>query len=197
MDVSALSESKLRAHLKVLEPWHVPTNDRTHYAAVAAVLRYASEPEVLLIRRTEAPGDPWSGQMAFPGGRREVEDPDLVSTAVRETEEEVGVDLSRSAELLGRLDDVQATAQARRLDLVIVPHVFVLHEPVTLQLSGTEVDEALWAPLGPMLSGETATTRPWEHAGHRLDLPGYQVGEHIVWGLTYRMLQLLFDAGRG
>ncbi len=78
-----------------------------------------------------------------------------------------------------------------------MPHVFVLLEPVTLRLSSSEVEEALWAPLGPMLRGETATTRPWEHAGQHLDLPGYQVGPHIVWGLTYRMLQLLFDLARG
>jgi 8-oxo-dGTP pyrophosphatase MutT (NUDIX family) len=192
-----LSETNLRARLAVLQPWHVPADERTRYAAVAAVLRYGSEPEVLLIRRTEAPGDPWSGQMAFPGGRREAGDPDLVATAIRETEEEVGVDLSRGAELLGRLDDVQATARARRLNMVIVPHVFVLREPVTLRLSSSEVDEALWAPLGPMLRGETATTRAWEYAGHRLNLPGYQVGPHIVWGLTYRMVQLLFDVARG
>jgi len=192
-----LSEANLRARLERLEPWHVPAGDQTRYASVAAVLRYASEPEVLLIRRTEAPGDPWSGQMAFPGGRQEPEDPNLVATALRETEEEVGIDLNRSAELLGRLDDVQATARARRLDLVIVPHVFVLREPVVLRLSSSEVDEALWAPLGPMLGGQAATTRPWEHEGHRLDLPGYRVGRHIVWGLTYRMLQLLFDAARG
>ncbi len=192
-----LSETSLRARMKGHKPWLVPASDRTRYAAVAAVLRYGTEPEILLIRRTETPGDPWSGQMAFPGGRQEAGDPDLVATALRETKEEVGVDLGRSAELLGRLDDVQATARARRLDLVIVPHVFVLLEPVTLQLSSSEVDEALWAPLGPMVRGETATTRPWEHAGQRLDLPGYQVGPHIVWGLTYRMLQLLFDLARG
>ncbi|MBW2454488.1 MAG: CoA pyrophosphatase [Deltaproteobacteria bacterium] len=191
------SQDNLRSRLKARVPWRVPTGERTRYAATAAVLRYRQEPEILLIRRTEMPEDPWSGQMAFPGGRRDGGDADLVATAIRETQEEVGIDLSAAAELLGRLDDVQATARARRLDLVIVPHVFALHAPVTLRPSTSEVDEALWAPLPPMVAGQTATTQRWEHAGQQLELPGYQVGPHVVWGLTYRQLQLLFEVVRG
>jgi 8-oxo-dGTP pyrophosphatase MutT (NUDIX family) len=186
------SPDKLRERLEGREPWLVPAGERTRYAATAAILRYREEPEILFIRRTEMPEDPWSGQMAFPGGRQDVDDTDLVATAIRETREEVGIDLSATAELLGRLDDVQATARARRLDLVIVPHVFSLREPVTLRPSQDEVDEALWTPLRPMVRGQTATTQHWEHAGQQLDLPGYQVGPHVVWGLTYRQLQLLF-----
>ncbi len=186
------SPDNLRAQLKAREPWLASVGESTRYAATAAVLRYVPEPEILFIRRTEMPEDPWSGQMAFPGGRQDPEDADLVATAIRETHEEVGIDLSAAGELLGRLDDVQATAQARRIDLVIVPQVFALREPVTLHPSSSEVDEALWAPLRPMVRGQTDTTQHWEHAGQQLDLPGYQVGPHVVWGLTFRQLQLLF-----
>src|SRR6478752_6570976 len=71
------------------------------WAAVAAVL-VPSPDAVLLIRRAERAGDPWSGHMALPGGRREPEDADLVETARRETFEEVGLQLARS-DLLGGL----------------------------------------------------------------------------------------------
>ena len=81
-------------------------------AAVATILREGLEgPEVLLIRRAENPRDPWSGHMAFPGGREAPEDRDLLATAVRETHEEVGLDLQRSAHLLGRLDALPAVAR--------------------------------------------------------------------------------------
>ncbi len=134
--------------------------------------------------------------MAFPGGRRDDSDRDLLHTATRETEEEVGVDLSSDADFFGRLDDVQAISRARPMDLVIVPHVFVLHRDVALAPDAGEVAEALWAPIRPMVEGKIDTTRRYDRAGVKLELPGYRVGSHVVWGLTYRMLQLLFDLAR-
>jgi 8-oxo-dGTP pyrophosphatase MutT (NUDIX family) len=190
----ALSEENLRERLAVRRPRLVALSERTTYASVAAILRYqAAEPDVLLIRRTDKPEDPWAGHMAFPGGRHEAGDGDLVATAVRETREEVGVDLGHGARLLGRLDDVQAISHARLMDMVVVPHVFVVTQPVDLRLERSEVADALWTPLGPMLRGEVDTSRPYVHDGTRLELPGYRVGTEIVWGLTYRMLQLLFE----
>lgn len=165
----------------------------TRHAAVAAVVRYVREPEVLLIRRTEHPGDPWSGHMAFPGGRHEQGDPDLRATAVRETREEVGVDLAAHAEPLGQLDEFQALGRGAPVDLAIVPFVFALHTEVALA-PNDEVAEAMWAPLGPMLRGEVAAVRPYVWHGKEVALPAFRVGEHLVWGLTYRMLETLFEA---
>jgi 8-oxo-dGTP pyrophosphatase MutT (NUDIX family) len=190
-----LSEKHVRDRLRALEPRRLPTAATTSHAAVATVLRWGGgEPEVLLIKRSERPFDPWSGHMAFPGGRQSPGDADLVATAVRETFEEVGVDLNARGELLGRLHDVQAIARARPTDLVIVPQVFRIEGPVQLMPEPGEVEEALWAPLSPMRRGETLTTVTYEHQGRRFDLPGYQVGRHVVWGLTFRMIETLFEA---
>lgn len=161
------------------------------HAAVACILRNPEALEVLLIRRTEVPGDPWSGHMAFPGGRMEPGDPDLLATAVRETREEVGIDLETSAELLGHLDDLQAMAKGQPVDLIIRPFVFWLDHP-SLLTPNDEVAEALWSPLDPLVQGKADTTRPYPFRGQTLDLPAYAVGPHIVWGLTYRMLRSLF-----
>ncbi len=193
-----LSEPNLRARLAAHEPRRRPVTAATPFAAVAAIVRYprAHEPEVLLIRRTAKPTDPWSGHMAFPGGRQEPADPDLIATAIRETREEVGFDLRETGEHLGRLDDVQAISRARPMDLIIVPHVFLLRAPVTLSLQPSEVADAVWAPLAPMLAGEVDAVRRYERDGQAMDLPGYRVGEHIVWGLTYRMLELLFEVAQ-
>lgn len=168
-------------------------------AAVAAVVR-APEPraeaEVLFIRRAEHPHDPWSGHMAFPGGRHDRTDPDLLSTAKRETLEEVGLDLDRQARLIGRLDDLPAVARGRPVGLVITPFVFETADDPPL-VPNYEVAEVLWAPLGPLVRGEAATTRPYELEGQRYDLPAYDVRGRVVWGLTYQMLQSFFQALRG
>jgi 8-oxo-dGTP pyrophosphatase MutT (NUDIX family) len=194
---ATLTEANLRARLGAHTPKEQPKTAATGLASVAAVLRYPAHdaPEVLLIRRPDKASDPWSGHMAFPGGRKDTADRDLVRTAMRETLEEVGVELGAS-ELVGRLDDVQAISGGRPMDLIIVPHVFVLSRDVSLRLEPEEVAQALWAPLLPMLRGERDTVRPYVHEGKRMELPGYQVEGHIVWGLTYRMLELLFEALR-
>lgn len=161
-------------------------------AAVAAILRgTAGEAEILLIRRAEHPRDPWSGHMAFPGGRRDEADPSLLATAIRETREEVGLDLEARGELVARLPDLPAVARGRRLGLTIAPFVFVLRGEVSLGLND-EVAEALWAPLGALGRGEGAGTLvyPWE--GVPIELPCLHVEGRVVWGLTYQMLQSLF-----
>lgn len=166
-------------------------------AAVAAILRAPASPgadaEVLLVRRAEHPGDPWSGHMAFPGGRRDPEDATLLDTALRETREEIGLDLAEHGALLARLPDVPAMARGRRIGMVIAPFVFTLRAAPELVLND-ELVEAVWAPLGPLARGELDATHPYEHEGRRLDLPCYRVGERVVWGLTHRMLVLLFEA---
>lgn len=173
-----------------------PSPSPSPRAAVAAILRSRHEgPEILLIRRAERAGDPWSGQMAFPGGRASIGDPDLVSTAIRETHEEVGLDLRERSELLGRLDDLPAIARAKPTGLVIAPFVFGLRQEGSLALNH-EVAEALWTPLEPLVSGAAATTFPYRFESQTLSLPALQVGPHVVWGLTYQMLRMLFEAIR-
>ncbi|MEB2314089.1 MAG: CoA pyrophosphatase [Sorangiineae bacterium] len=165
-------------------------------AAVAAVVRdRPSGAEVLLIRRAARDGDPWSGHMAFPGGRAEPADHDLQATARRETREEVGLDLGRFARSIGRLDDVPAIARGRRVGLTISPFVFALLEEPPL-VHNEEVEELLWAPLDPLLSGAAATSIKYAFEGHELTLPALDVRGRVVWGLTYRMLESLFEALR-
>lgn len=167
----------------------------TARAAVAAILRDAGAgAEVLLIRRAERRGDPWSGHMAFPGGRRDATDSNLHATAVRETREEVGIDLDADGALLGRLPDLEAIARARRTGLVITPFVFALARDVPLAFDAEEVAGAFWVPLSPLARGEGAGTVTWQGEGGALDLPCWRVQGQVVWGLTYRMIQSLFEA---
>ena len=170
------------------------------FAAVAAVLRERNgEAEVLLIRRAEHPSDPWSGHMAFPGGRSDPADPDLLETAVRETYEEVGLTLSRDAHLVGRLDDLPAFARGERVGLVIAVFVFGVTSDPSLVPNLAEVKETLWAKASALASGASDTTHPYRYGGRDISLPAYDVEGRIVWGLTHRMLGALFEVldGRG
>jgi 8-oxo-dGTP pyrophosphatase MutT (NUDIX family) len=173
-------------------------------AAVAIVLRpgprAGDDAELLLIRRAEHPDDPWSGHMAFPGGRRDEEDASLEATAVREAAEEVGVDLAAHGRRVARLDDVPAIARGKRTGLTIAPFVFAYgaeaaYAPLAPKVD--EVAEALWVPVGPLARGDGAGTHVWSEHGRTLELPCLHVGDRVVWGLTYMMLQTLFDALRG
>jgi 8-oxo-dGTP pyrophosphatase MutT (NUDIX family) len=164
------------------------------YAAVAAVLRDTPAGiEVLLIRRAEHPGDPWSGHMALPGGRKDPGDPDLLHTAMRETFEELGLALTK-AQLVGSLDDLEAVARGRRVGMVIRPFVFHWDAAEAPSLRPNhEVAEALWAPLLPIHRGDCDTTRPYKMGGQTYKLPGWDVGGRVVWGLTHRILSDLLD----
>lgn len=159
-------------------------------AAVALVLAPSSAGEarlsLLLVRRSEREGDPWSGHMALPGGHEHPEDADLLHTARRETLEEVGVDLG-GAELLGRLDDV---SPMRSSDMAVRPYVFWATEQPGVTLS-SEVAEVLWVPLDALASDELRTTREVEVRGATLRVPAYVIDERVVWGMTYHLLERL------
>jgi 8-oxo-dGTP pyrophosphatase MutT (NUDIX family) len=156
-------------------------------AAVALVLRDGSHGiEVLFIRRSEHPQDPWSGQMAFPGGRAEAGDADLRATAVRETREEIGVDLATAAESLGSLDEVSAMARLRPMNLTITPFVFRLRDPFEPVLSD-EVRSVHWLPLGELLGTARRSTMDYAHQGESMQFPCLRIDEVVIWGLTYRM----------
>ncbi|HEY2945900.1 MAG TPA: CoA pyrophosphatase [Vicinamibacteria bacterium] len=160
-------------------------------AAVALVLRAGpAGVELLFIRRADHPDDPWSGQMAFPGGRSEPGDADLRATAVRETEEEIGVDLSREAEYLGALDEVRAMARLRPMDLAIAPFVFRLRGEVALR-PNHEVRSLHWIPLDELVREDRRSMMDYAYQGSTLQFPCLRVEDVVIWGLTYRMFMSL------
>lgn len=157
----------------------------TREAAVAVVMvgSEASTPDVLLIKRAERPDDPWSGQMAFPGGRREPDDVDLLATVRRETREETGIAL-RHDDLLGELNDFRPVGRGLPR-LIVRPFVFLLETRPEVVVN-EEVDLHLWvrfAELPAMAAFETVTVQ-----GVELGVTAYRICGHVVWGLTERIL---------
>ncbi len=166
--------------------------DTTH-AAVSLVLRQGRDLELLLIRRAEAEGDPWSGQMALPGGRRDPADPSLLHTAIRETEEEVSLSLQRHGTSIGRLQPT-APATTRLPPITIFPFVFEVPMGTEAHASSREVDEVLWVPLGILQNPESSSTVEIHYGENQSRIfPCWRLGERVIWGLTYRILTGLFD----
>jgi 8-oxo-dGTP pyrophosphatase MutT (NUDIX family) len=159
------------------------------HAAVAAVLRCVDdEPELLFIKRAERAGDPWSGHMAFPGGRVDVRDVTLEDTAVRETMEELALDLT-AGRLLGRLDDL-APRSVNLPPIVIRPFVAVV--PSDVQFTpNDEVAATFWVPIAALRHDDARAEHVMTINGGRARFPGFRVHDHIVWGLTERIVSQL------
>jgi 8-oxo-dGTP pyrophosphatase MutT (NUDIX family) len=160
-------------------------------AAVAAVLRQRkTDLELLFILRAKHPRDPWSGQMAWPGGRVDDGDAGPLAAALRETHEELALDLERDAELLGTLSEVRTHLRRGPGPLSVAPFVFELKgEPVLVPNS--EVQEALWVPLPFLLDRGNRGRFVWMGRGVPLLMPCYRLEGRVIWGLTLRMLDEL------
>ncbi len=183
-----------------------PIGPSTRQAAVAMILRERDRAgvrvtDLLFIRRAEKSGDPWSGHMAFPGGHIESSDASLLAAAVRETCEEIGLDLATSASHIGTLDHQHAQPRGRPLNMVIAPYVFRLRDEgnvaarVTEFRPNHEVAEVVWTPLAPIAKGDNHAEEDRIVNGSPVRFSGYRInGGHFVWGLTYRVMQSFFEA---
>lgn len=162
-------------------------------AAVSIVLRMkAGSTEILFIVRALRDGDPWSGQIAFPGGHSEPQDGSMRETAERETIEETGIDLKKVASYLGEIEPINATPRKTGKELKVYPFVYLLDDPDPLIDLNCEVSDIIWGSFGDMYRGDSQTEHIFELDGKEQYFPGYDLGLHIVWGLTYRMIHILF-----
>ena len=183
-----------RPKLRDYRPVEIPFETGMIAAAVAVILHDGDAGaglEALFIHRAVRVGDTWSGQIAFPGGRREPTDPDLLTTAIRETLEEIGVDLS-SAERLGVLDDLYPRTPVLP-PVMVRPFVFALTEQPTIVIS-PEVQAAFWVPFdalqAPGVRGEITVDHP---GMPRRVLPAYTLGNRTIWGMSERILTPLIS----
>lgn len=177
------------------DPVRHPIGEKTRQAAVAAILRQIDgHTQALFILRATKDSDPWSGQMAFPGGHIETFDASSKDAAIRETQEEIGLDLNAHGRYLGSLDDVKANPRRRAIDMVVTPHVFVLENHNVSFSPNYEVADVLWGSLNDMYHGRNVTETQFTLQEDIQTFPGYDVDGQVVWGLTLRMLDFMFTA---
>lgn len=168
--------------------------DGVPQAAVAAILTPSLE--VLFIQRAHRDGDPWSGHVSFPGGRRDPGDATLLDAAIRETREEIGLELT-PAQLVGELDDV-GTRGGHLPALLVRPFVFAVPDvPVTR--ANHEVRSVHFLALAELLGGVGRGRMDWTWQGHPIVLPRVDFDGVRLWGLTLGIVDDLLHRidGRG
>ncbi len=160
-----------------------------HRSAVAMILReQPTGTEILMIKRAEREGDPWSGHMAFPGGRMEPADRHGLDVARRETHEEIGLELGESDPCIARLSDIMAhPILLRRRPMVVTPYLFRLEREVEFT-PNYEVAEVIWVPLAFLLDRENRETMQWKRDKVPIPMPCYYYRGRCIWGLSLRML---------
>ena len=195
--VQDFSKERIKASLEMRPPDLFWWRRWAKRAATAALL--SADPNVtggegthvLLMKRTERPGDPWSGDMSFPGGRMDPEDKIIYTTVLREYEEEVGFDLTAGAEYLGRLPDTQARPMRwNRRPFVVATFVFWQTAIPNFKPDPTEVADLVWLPLDFIADRANRQTMIWNRReiNMEVELPCYWYGEYRLWGLTLRMI---------
>jgi 8-oxo-dGTP pyrophosphatase MutT (NUDIX family) len=152
--------------------------------AAVAVIIDSSKSSILLIRRTERISDPWSGQIAFPGGHRAPNDNSFLETAIREVKEEVGISLD-SHEALGALPVVYARNRRVR----VAPFVFQLSKSVKLY-PNLEVADTLWAPISELTNSSVIESEVLS-GEEKLKVDSYIYKGNVIWGLTFRIITIL------
>lgn len=176
--LQALADHPVRSHAWA---W------RWRRAAVAAVFRPAGdELELLLVRRAAHHGDPWSGNMAMPGGKAHPEDADIAATARREAHEEVGLELG---EPLGFLSDQLAADPRTGRPMALTPVLFLAAPDAPAVPDEAEIVEALWIPLRELADPAHRFHR-WRWLGPLpTRWPERRLRGRVVWGLTLRVVE--------
>ena len=184
----------LRRALKDRPLARLPRDASLSEAAVLLALRPTDPLELLVIERAEKEGDPWSGHMALPGGRRQAEDGSLLATALRETREETGLVVHPEA-VLGELEEVRPGSR-RRFSIMVSPWVAVVDPDATITPAPAEVEAALWVPLPHLASEDAVDELLIELEGESRSFPALSYQEYVIWGLTHRIIEDFMGVAR-
>ena len=148
---------------------------------LAPIFVAAGEVSLLFTQRTMNLKD-HQGQISFPGGVKDRADPDLQATALRETEEEIGL-IPAEAEVLGTLDPV-ATVTGYWVN----PFVALIPYPYGFRLNRHEVSRLLIFPLAAFCVPERWSTGPYQYKDRTVQVCCWKYQETVIWGATARML---------
>ncbi|MBX9912728.1 MAG: CoA pyrophosphatase [Pseudomonadaceae bacterium] len=173
-------------------PLTLPVAGRLPQAAVLLPITRSAEPGLVLTLRASGMST-HSGEVAFPGGRRDPEDVDLIATALREAQEEIGL-LSNSVEVLGPLSTLVS-----RHGIEVTPYVGLVPDSVDYQANDAEIASVFTVPLSFFRDDPREMTHRIDYLGKSWYVPSYRYGEYQIWGLTaimvVELVNLLYDAG--
>jgi 8-oxo-dGTP pyrophosphatase MutT (NUDIX family) len=166
------------------QPEHPTSDSKKPRGAVAVLFKEeTNDLWLLMIKRGENPRDPWSGQMAFPGGHADARDRTLHDTAIREALEEVGINM-RDQELLGCLRDVQP----KNAPMIVTPFLFLLLSEVH-PVTSREAKEVLWVPMSFLLNPRNISSIKVPIGDQEVLMGCYNYSDHVIWGMSFRIIR--------
>ncbi len=178
-------ERRLHSVLKANPPRHVNLNGAKH-AAVLIPIVAVPEPTLIFTVRTETLSS-HKGQISFPGGSIDPDDPSAEAGALRETEEEIGLPAS-TVRVLGELDSFPTFVSG----YVVSPFVGWLDETPELDPNPGEVAEILMVPVGALV--EDIRREPgFEHAGRAYPTEAWVWNDRVIWGVTARIIRQFLE----
>jgi 8-oxo-dGTP pyrophosphatase MutT (NUDIX family) len=168
---------------KLSETLRAASDEQGANASVAVLLKLDGERlHVLFVRRVQNSRDPWSGQMALPGGKREAKDRDLKETVIREALEETNINLLHHCRFLGAMSAFQSKP---RLGIKVLPYVVLIEDEPSIRLNKKELEEYFWISIEELVRSRTTVKSSFGK------FPAFIVGSIIIWGLTYRIVESL------
>ena len=179
----------LEEYFKYRTPYRVTEAAGYVYASVAVIIN--DDQEILFIKRPESPNDPYSGHIAFPGGKNKKEDESLLYTAIREVNEEVGIDLNRDARIIGELDQLKPL-NPEGPNYIVTPFLAILETQI-VPVINEEVEDYIWIPLPHFLDNSNMRIRIKERAGQTVEDFVYEYENFIIWGMTGRIITSLIN----
>lgn len=180
------SIEQIRSALSAPEP--AESAPATRRASVAIVLAGDSEARsVCFVERASRPGDPWSGDVAFPGGWAKHEDESLRAAAMRETHEEIGLALADTHHV-GDIAPMRIPRVRSGIGLLGTSVFYVGESRPGLRLEQREIADAFWVPIAHLHHPDNRTVVHWARSGPPRPRPAIMFDGRVIWGLTYRVL---------
>ena len=168
---------------KLSETLKAGSDEQGANASVALLLKLDGERlHALFVRRVQNSRDPWSGQMALPGGKREAKDRGLQETVIRETLEETSINLLHHCRFLGAMSAFQSKP---RSEIKVLPYVVFIEDEPSIRLNKKELEEYFWISIEELVRSRTTVKFSFGKS------PAFNVGNIIIWGLTYRIVESL------
>lgn len=187
------------ARLAEYQPRRIPGRNLVTRCGVVLLIaergvgRTSTGPAILMMRRAERVGDPWSGDVSFPGGKQDANDLNTRSAALRELEEETGFQATEQTSPIGRLSDRLTREHGRRRPMVVSPYVYRTERAVRLD-PGVEAASLIWVPVSFLTDPARKTRKTWRVGGLPLPAPAIDIGGGILWGLSLMMTHELLRA---
>ena len=168
-----------------------PPVDELRKAAVLIAITDSKDPELIYTLRSNKVGS-HGGEVSFPGGMYEKEDKDLKNTALRESEEETGLDKTK-VNILGPIDTVVS-----RFNVSVTPYIGIVPSDIQLNDNSDEIEACFRVPLSFLLKDKRHRNDEINRNGDKFFMPAYKYDSYIIWGLTAMMtvdfLNIALDA---